>query len=91
MIAKSAVVMIGTPAGVNGTKASESAIAAPAMNRVLVSTNRGQTNPMKAAGTAASNPHADGFPIAFAPSAPRSVKIFQNTKTPKPVCQKPVT
>jgi hypothetical protein len=40
---------------------------------------RGQINPQKAAGTAASNPHTDGSPIALAPKAPRNVNRFQKT------------
>ena len=51
--------------------------------------SRGHTRPKNAAGTAASNPHADGSPIALAPSAPARVNKFQKMNTPNPVSQNP--
>ena len=50
-----AVAIIGSPAGSIGVRASARATAANAMARSRLVTRRGQTNPRKAAGTAASS------------------------------------
>ena len=81
--------IIGKPAGKKGVVAIANSAATIAKDLSVEFFSRGQTSPRNAAGTAASNPHADGSPMAFAPSAPATVKRFQNMKTPKPVSQNP--
>ena len=82
-----AVPIIGNPAGKNGVVAIAKVAAVSANNLSDEFFSRGHTRPRKAAGTAASNPQAEGSPMAFAPSAPASVKRFQKINTPKPVSQ----
>ena len=77
--------MIGTPAGVTGVRSKASAIALAHTMNCNLFFKRGQTNPQKAAGTAASNPQTAGSPIALAPNAPRKVNRFQKIYTPIPV------
>src|SRR5487761_2632344 len=83
--ARNAVAIIGSPAGTKGVRASATTIAAMESSRLDIEVKRGQTKPRKAAGTAASSPHAAGFPIALAPKAPTNVKRFQKENTPIPV------
>lgn len=55
--------MIGSPAGTKGVRARAKIIAEAERIRSDKEVRRGQTKPRNAAGTAASNPHAAGFPI----------------------------
>jgi hypothetical protein len=71
------VVIIGTPAGAIGVNSKAKAIAAAVIKTSRFFLILGQTNPQNAAGTAASNPHAAGSPIALAPRAPKYVNKFQ--------------
>ena len=55
------VAMMGTPAGTSGTRSTARTIAITAITCVRLSIRRGHTSPRKAAGTAASRPHAEGY------------------------------
>ena len=73
----STVAIIGIPALTYGVKRIAIKPAMPAAILVFLVLSLGQTNPRNAAGTAASSPQVEGFPIACAPSAPNKVKRFQ--------------
>jgi hypothetical protein len=76
--ARTAVIIIGNPAEIDGVKRTAKIRAHTESVFSKDVRKRGQRSPRKAAGTAASSPQAEGLPIACAPRAPIKVKKFQN-------------